>query len=78
VKKIMLNVNENNYKVYYKFLNSKTNQEEIKCVIVRALWEVTVGFWINSNFEFTKGKDSLYWIPPSQHILIKKMRNNNE
>lgn len=30
------------------------------------------GFWINHNYQFTKGSDCKYWIPPSQIIYIEK------
>ena len=31
------------------------------------------GFWINEKFEFTKGSDYKYWIPPSKIIYIQKL-----
>ena len=30
------------------------------------------GFWLNNNYEFTKGADAVTWMPPSSIIRISK------
>ena len=35
-------------------------------VEVSRMSDVTDGFWLNSDYEFTRGSDCKYWIPPSQ------------
>lgn len=30
------------------------------------------GFWINSDYEFTRGSDALYWIPPCRLLHVEK------
>ena len=30
------------------------------------------GFWLNDNYEFTKGSDAETWMPPSSIIRIRK------
>ena len=33
------------------------------------------GFWINDEWEFTKGVDARYWIPPSKILYVAKDNN---
>lgn len=33
------------------------------------------GFWVNSNYQLTKGSDCIYWIPPSQIVYVQKQQD---
>lgn len=32
------------------------------------------GFWVNDDFQFTKGEDASYWIPPRCIRYIQKVK----
>ncbi len=38
----------------------------------RHLSDLQGGFWINKDYEFTKGSDCKYWIPPHKIEYITK------
>lgn len=42
-------------------------------IVVPTIGDVMNGFWINGDHEFTKLSDNLFWIPPSQLILVSKI-----
>ena len=41
---------------------------------IPSIAEAKEGFWINSNMKFTNGQDSLFWIPPSSILLVRKLK----
>lgn len=43
-------------------------------VIVPSIAEAKEGFWINSSMKFTNGEGSLFWIPPSSIVLVRKLK----
>lgn len=39
----------------------------------KTLFDFLEGFWLDSDFEFTKGSDCKYWISPSSIHYIEKI-----
>ena len=39
---------------------------------ISAIYDVTEGFWVNEDYEFTKKSDNAFWIPASQVLCVKK------
>jgi hypothetical protein len=37
--------------------------------------EFSEGFWIDENYQFTKGMDAKFWIPPHQIHYIEAIRS---
>ena len=44
---------------------------EIQFVTAERLSDLKDGFWINSDFNFTKVSDLKYWIPPAKILFIE-------
>ena len=43
-------------------------------VVGSTITDFKEGFWLNDNYEFTKGSDAITWMPPSSIIRIRKER----
>jgi hypothetical protein len=39
---------------------------------IQGVFDYKDGFWVDSNFNFTKGSDGRYWIPPSRIYYVGK------
>ena len=57
----------------HRLLKSYTYGGELT-VVIPSIAEAKEGFWINSNMKFTNGQDSLFWIPPSSIVLVRKLK----
>lgn len=42
-------------------------------VDIPTFFEAKDGFWINSDNEFTRDEDALFWIPPAQIKYVEKI-----
>ena len=47
-------------------------------VRVDTLADVKDGFWLNPYYEFTKGEDACFWIPPSAIRYVQKERDKDD
>jgi hypothetical protein len=36
------------------------------------------GFWIDKDYQYTKGGDNVYWIPPTRILYIQKEKPPNK
>jgi len=42
-------------------------------VLGERLSEFSEGFWINPEYQLTKGGDAWYWIPPGRVLYVEKL-----
>lgn len=55
------------YKAYVKVDNIKVIIE------VPSIGDILDGFWINDDYEFTKGSDCSIWIPITSVAMVRKV-----
>lgn len=60
------------YLCYFMFRGS---EQEVQIDWMR---QVTAGFWVNCEGDFTTGEDCLYWIPPNRIEYIEKVNTEEK
>lgn len=61
------------YYCFYDFFDRYESRMCSKFVLVDSIGDVCDGFWINGIYQFTKGSDCKWWIPPSAIIMVEKL-----
>lgn len=65
------------YKYEVTFTVSRwTQQSHIKIVDPNEfnINDLKEGFWVNENYDLTKGSDALYFIMPAKVLMVKKVK----
>lgn len=62
----------NNYQCWFNFYDAHAEMTRIQWVAVDSIGDVSTGFWITDDGEFTKGRNCAWWIPPSAILVVEK------
>lgn len=64
------------YTCYYMYFHEGMERQSVDAVESDAIASFFNGFWVNEDYEFTKGNDAKHFIPES--AILKITKNNVE